>query len=822
MWRRVHSQGSCRCGSGKDAARCCDAQPVQKRVGSPVAWRRIMRQMQLKLETFVARERFHTDFEQAFSLFAEASPDGIAPEYDAAMNRRFMDWFIHDFRLGNGHRLIELFDLEHGSDLDDMQRRLLRRWKDAYRTALQIIDVPSSQGFRARDLVTGHLLYVDAAEHDLPLVRWSVVIGRPLSIQRNVWKLPQVLAVLPPSAARPVAQRLRNQIRTLNRYFPDMTLQESLRAASIVFEELVQQLAALPIGPVYRTREGDPVLPSRAVYTYDGETEQVARQLRASERIVPVAPERYHLLSESGEVISEVRLSGTRSKRLDILCLSLERLQRSKSWVQQWLGPTVQHQFDALTHPADGALRHTRKSQANPLQEAVPLALRRRKWQDETAAFYRQWVHLKQPALQGKTPLESVQAPMGRLRVAEMLQSMEHIEALKERAGLPFESLTAIKEQLGFDEHNYPWYPALHVPRPEWPRAVDAAVAEQVRKILLEHGRDEASVDSAWWLWHDFQMVDAPTIRKVEPWTGAVLLALAYIEDWPDRDDLVQKAGASMATARQYAMRIRHALQIQPRDPRYSVELVAGTFLAADTCVAAGAETPSNAGNGGPYGFAYFEVVEQMFALRHRVEVQARTMSALTTRAWDRFLSHVPVAEHDALWSECFLDWFIFDWPIPVQGGKRAIELCAESARRNGEACASSLAAWTGRHPLFGRVEIQHSRSDNAYYRIVRLVDLVDEKHHYDVLWPVDDRRLNHGDVLLVRPMPVSDQWLCVGRSIHFDASAAPVLRQRLQEEKRLIERWHGQTMTWDEFRSQHAERFYGIAYRYIEEMQLD
>src|SRR5690625_5276923 len=106
MWRRVHSQGSCPCGSGKDFEHCCNSLPTQKRSGSLVAWRRLMRQLQLKLEAFITRERFHTDFEQAFSLFSDVSPDGIPPEYDAAMNRRFMDWFIHDFRMDNGHRLI--------------------------------------------------------------------------------------------------------------------------------------------------------------------------------------------------------------------------------------------------------------------------------------------------------------------------------------------------------------------------------------------------------------------------------------------------------------------------------------------------------------------------------------------------------------------------------------------------------------------------------------------------------------------------------------------------------------------------------------------
>lgn len=820
MWRRVHPQGSCPCGSGKASTQCCNALPTQKRAGSPVAWRRLMRQLQSKLEMFIARERFHTDFEQAFSLFVDATPDGMPPEYDAAMNRRFMDWFIHDFRLGNGHRLIELFDMEHGAELHEASRRLLRRWKDAHRTALQIIDVPSSQGFRARDLVTGNLLHIDAAEHDQPFVRWSVVIGRPFALQRKVWKLPQVLAILPPHAARPAAQRLRNQIRVLNRYFPDMPLKESLRAASIVFEELIQQSEAFSIGPIYRTREGDAVLPSRAVYTHSDNVERLLQRLREAEDVVPVEADRFHLLSESGEVVSEIRLGGPRANRLDILCLSLERLRWSKHWVEQWLGSAVAHQFDALTHPAGGALREARIIAANPFQEAVSVAHRRREWQDETADFYRRWVHLKQPALQGKTPLESVQAPLGRLRVAEMLQSMEHIEALKERVGLPFESLAAVRKQLGFDEHNYPWYPALHVKRPVWSRDTDAAVAEQVRQTLLKCGRDEAHVDSALWLWHDFQLVDSPAIRKTEPWSAAVLLTLAFVEAWTDRDDLVKQVGASMATARQYAARIRQALQIQPSDPRYSVENATSTLLAADTS-AAGAELSVKVASS-PYSFAYFEVVEQMFALRHRVEVQARTMSVFTTRAWDRFLSHVPIAEHDALWSECFFDWFIFDWPIPVQGGKRAIELCAESARRNGEACADSLAAWTGRHPLFGRVELPDERSDNAYYRIVRVVDLVDEKQSYDVLWPVDDRRLSPGDVLLVRPMPVGDEWLCVGRSIHFDAASAPQLRQRLLEEMRLVERWHGQEMTWDEFRAQHAERLYGVAYRYIEEMQLD
>lgn len=824
MWRRVHSRGSCPCGSGKEHEQCCNALPMHNRFGSAVAWRRLARQLQTKLEVFITRERFHTDFEQAFSLFSEAAPDGIPHEYDAAMNRRFMDWLIHDFRMGNGHRLIELFDMEHGSELNEASRRLLRRWKHSHRTALQIVDTPSSHGFQARDLATGKLLYVAAAEHDQPFVRWSVVIGRPLSVNQRGCKLPQVLAVLPANTARPLVQRLRNQVRVLRRHQPEISWHECLRRSSHVFEEVIQRTDRAAIGPGYRTREGDSVLPSRAIYLCKEPVDKVALCLAEADRVRQIAPGRFYLQSEGDEdrrLLAEIRFGSSRTPRVDVLSLSLERLQLSKAWIDERLGSAIEHQFDALTHPASALLPPPRKAPAQGARENEAMARRRRQWQGETRAFYRRWANLAQQTLQGNTARKTPNSPVGRYRVAELLQSLEHIEALKQRAGLPHSSLQSVRDAFNMSDQTYPWYPALRDGLPAWHRPADAKVAEKVREVLIDSGRDEAFAESALWLWHDFNLLDPPTIRKISPWAAAVLLAVAYIEEWPDRGDLVQQCGASPATARQYAGRIRRALQIETQDPRYGVEVVAATLFDGEASGdAAGVMIHTQ---GDPSGAAYYEAVEQMFSLRRRVEVQARTMSTITSRAWDLFLGHVPAAEHDALWSECFLDWFIFDWPIPVEGGHQAIQLCAESARRNGEACAERLAAWSGCHPVFGRVEAGPKEdAANPHCRVVRLVGLVDDTQRFEVLWPTSDRRLSPGDVLLVRPAPVAGHWLCIGRSIHFGAASASVLRQRLQEEKRQVERWHGHSLSWDEFRSKYAERLYGVAYRLTEETQLN
>jgi hypothetical protein len=62
------------------------------------------------------------------------------------------------------------------------------------------------------------------------------------------------------------------------------------------------------------------------------------------------------------------------------------------------------------------------------------------------------WLKNKIPALNGKTPVQSVKTEEGRRRVIELLKSFENSEEHKKKKGKPFYGLSWMWDRLGIEK----------------------------------------------------------------------------------------------------------------------------------------------------------------------------------------------------------------------------------------------------------------------------------------------------------------------------------------------------------------------------------
>jgi hypothetical protein len=62
------------------------------------------------------------------------------------------------------------------------------------------------------------------------------------------------------------------------------------------------------------------------------------------------------------------------------------------------------------------------------------------------------WLKNKIPALNGKTPVQSVKTEEGRRRVIELLKSFENSEEHKKKKGKPFYDLSWMWDRLGIEK----------------------------------------------------------------------------------------------------------------------------------------------------------------------------------------------------------------------------------------------------------------------------------------------------------------------------------------------------------------------------------
>ena len=114
---RVGRNDPCPCGSGKKYKNCCLKKDRARRIRDS-AWRREEQVTLDKLITFAQRPALSTQLVAAFNLFWNGS---YGVEGWNALDRdeigRFLDWYVHDYRLERSReRIVDLFMEEMGID----------------------------------------------------------------------------------------------------------------------------------------------------------------------------------------------------------------------------------------------------------------------------------------------------------------------------------------------------------------------------------------------------------------------------------------------------------------------------------------------------------------------------------------------------------------------------------------------------------------------------------------------------------------------------------------------------------------------------------
>jgi hypothetical protein len=91
-----------------------------------------VRFLRFDLPRFARDDRFVDDFDKAVPLYwneyYEASNAGEMSQFEAL---RFLDWFVFDYTLQDGKRILEIYQEEEAKNLKPAEKKLLDRWMDA-------------------------------------------------------------------------------------------------------------------------------------------------------------------------------------------------------------------------------------------------------------------------------------------------------------------------------------------------------------------------------------------------------------------------------------------------------------------------------------------------------------------------------------------------------------------------------------------------------------------------------------------------------------------------------------------------------------------
>jgi hypothetical protein len=752
---------------------------VRVKCGKQQSWHEAAQDLRTKLSRYAAKPRFNDEFEEAFVFFFGEGPDEMQDELEPAAFGRFMEWFVHDYRLSHGHRLIELFGMEFATELPCRKRHLLEAWQKSRMTLLEIETMARGVA-EARDLVLGGeysiLLPAPANVQGIP-VTGRLLVGRLLRVG-ELWEMPYGVAVFPSSYRERFLQILRGEYRRYKRSRGG-DWGEFLQEQGFVFNDLIENLDDEMATGGRQTR-----FRVRAFFDVVDMNVCVKGMCDAVGSALPCRQLRE--LEGASEAVTWPDMPGSLrlcNDRLELTCFSPEEMDIAKQIVASRLGGAVSHRLDAIERYSDS--------------EARPAPLLR-------------------PGLVGQSSRES---PGQRVPLAWRAAHTCSETAATCDASAGADAVTNADGESGPRQQKLcsadPPIPAA-ASTPDCYSEGQRQVANRFCKTLMQTGASDAHLDSALWLWSDFCRVEHPRIRKAPAWAAAVHASLGRVEGWRLRvSALARLYGANPTSVSRNAALIAAALGVQKFDDRYCVEhpvdgLLKRLGTIAEQDMSAQAEELFGAG----VLTEQTELTQRLVALRNVVITYAQGMEQLSRRAHEQFFQQVGCSPDDTFWHDCFVDWFHFDWAIPVRGGRTVLEQALEEGNLAAPD-AEHLAGWRDCHPAYYIVEaVPPFPSENQEALVEIRLRMLGAEGRMTVVWPLPVDSLRRGDVLLARLVPLNGVMTSVGHALHFSATLAPAVKRRLDEERALLEQWNGCKMRWEDISARYAERLYAIAYR--------
>jgi hypothetical protein len=132
--------------------------------------------------------------------------------------------------------------------------------------------------------------------------------------------------------------------------------------------------------------------------------------------------------------------------RLELWCISKERLERGKKRLQEILGNDIHYKRDHYEDMLKEAKRKSARTSSIEREEIpekfLPL------YTKAMEEWMTRWVDEKIPALGGKTPREAVRTPEGKKKVEELLKDFENVEERKKRDGEHYIDINVLRQML--------------------------------------------------------------------------------------------------------------------------------------------------------------------------------------------------------------------------------------------------------------------------------------------------------------------------------------------------------------------------------------
>jgi len=424
---KVPRNAPCPCGSGKKYKKCClgKDEAVEEEERPPASLHEMDGRLAAAIVRFAAR-RFGPRWIRRDVSFGDV-------EEAAQLS---VPWSIYDVPV-EGKTAAEWFREERGRSLSEEERGWLDAQRSAWLTIWEAEEVRAGESARLRDLLSGEERLVTERTATVNLAVRDALLARVVDLGGFSLLSGMHPRSLPPREADRVATRVRKRLRRKRAVPVDRLRDEKIGRYLIrCWEEEAEELdrrRAIP--PRITNTDGEELLLTADHFEFDlADRGEIEKRLASLEGVEP--PDR----DERERVYVFLRPSGGAKKperrtvlgravvaegRLRLETNSRERADSLRGAVEMACGELLRHRLREQTDPlADLGESEDEgdKPGEGPAAEGTDLLL------DYKERYYEEWLDLPVPALDGRTPRESVRTKDGRRRASLLLKEMENME----------------------------------------------------------------------------------------------------------------------------------------------------------------------------------------------------------------------------------------------------------------------------------------------------------------------------------------------------------------------------------------------------------
>lgn len=437
----------CPCGSGQKYKKCClSSTYVQK--GKEDSIRERLVQELLKF----FNKKYGDSLDDAYPEFWEDfNPDEQLDENTLPLaDINFREWIVHDYLIDeeNEKTLIDIY-MERNRKLSSDEHRVLAMMKNSIISLYEVQEVFPEKGLLLKDLLLGGEYDVREKAATESLNKWDIFATRLLYIDG---------AYIMSGSVYPYHIKRKEEIREdlLAEYedyrldYPEAALDDFLKENSWLFNFYWYDIIQNPPPLNLATTTGEPFLVSKAIF----EIKDKKAVMSGLEKIKGFEQDKDDFVwldkrnkEGSATVLGNIDVKGS---KLILSCNSKKRLEKGKKLILKNIPDALSHKIDTFQDPME-AMKSLKDRPPEKHKNEIPLEIQQQMYTQFMQKHYEKWLNDKIPALDGRTPVQSVKTEEGRRRVIELLKSFENGEDHKKREGEPFYDLSWMRDRLGLE-----------------------------------------------------------------------------------------------------------------------------------------------------------------------------------------------------------------------------------------------------------------------------------------------------------------------------------------------------------------------------------